>query len=365
LSPAVVGAQIHVESEHQRGLALRAQGRHAEAAAVFRALYESIQEPRALVRLTLAEAAAFVDAMTRSPVEAFRWTVAEEHLQTARALAGDPYVRTAAVRNALQQTHDALQGQLGFLEIACATPGTEVWAGTSRVATLPLQHALRAPVGQYSLSLRAPGFAPRSVPVTVGAGLIVAVEVSLTPLAATTPVVSHEAAMAPASSDTPLVTRDERAPSRPRPTQRIVGWTLLGVGAVAGAVGVLYWVESAQNLSALQDATGDAEAPYGAWARFNAEQNPAGTLPASEVCSRAESVAGADAQSVVSLCRSSATTDALALGLGLGGVAVALVGGVLLGTAPRVPRRLAGALPTVQPWSPRAATRGLSLGWSF
>lgn len=381
LLPVICTAQVDVEAEHRRGLAFREQGRHAEAAAVFRALYESLREPRALVRLTLAEAAAFVDAMDRNPQDAFRWAVAEEHLQTAMSLSSDPYVRTPAVRDALRQTQRELQGRLGFLEVACNAPGAEVWAGTTRVARLPLLHAIRAPIGQYNLTVRAPAHEPRSVAVSVQAGVIAAVEAALVPSPAA-PVV--EPNITPARTESPAATTTRALPVLPRadlpePTApsgqgasplRIVGWSLMGLGVVAGAVGVVQWILSAQNVSALRDATSASEGEPGAWARFNGEINPTGSLSADAVCTRAgdNGAAGqsADARTVAELCASSATRDALALGFGIGGAALVGAGALILGTAPRsVHRRPNAALPRLHPWAPRSAAHGFSLSWSF
>jgi hypothetical protein len=381
LLPAVGIAQVDVEAEHRRGLAFREQGRHAEAAAVFRALYESMRESRALVRLTLAEAAALVEAMERSPVAAFRWAIADEHMQTAMSLSSDPYLRTPAVRDALRQTQRELQRRLGFLEVACNAPGAEVWAGTTRIAQLPLQHALRAPIGRYSLTVRAPGHEPRSVPVSVQPGVIAVVEATLSP-SSTAPVVAPGPAESPAEprAATPVMAAPSLTPGvQPEPTApggqgvaplRIVGWSLVGLGAVAGAVGVVQWIVSAQNVSALREATAASEGAPGAWARFNGEINASGSLSAEAVCTRAaDNGAGAqsaDARTVAELCATSATRDALALGFGLGGVALVVAGALVLGTAPRpVHHRQTAALPRLHPWAPRSATHGLSLSWSF
>ncbi len=72
VAPAAARAQeLDIEAEHRRGVALRDEHRDAEALEVFRALYERTQEPRALARMALAEAALGA------------WDVAEEHLRAA------------------------------------------------------------------------------------------------------------------------------------------------------------------------------------------------------------------------------------------------------------------------------------------
>lgn len=361
-------AQIDIEAEHRRGLALRDAGRPAEAAAVFRTLYESTREPRALVRLTLAEAAAFVEAHDRSPLEAFRWLPTEEHLREALTLSADPYVRTPAVQNALRQTQTVLQQRLSYLEISAEPADAEVWAATTRVTTLPLQRALRVPAGRYSLLVRAPGFAPRSVPVEARPGIIATAQVTLE--AESSPVTPPHAVTAPAAEAVPPRTPNDPARSTSATAApRILAWTLLGVGIAVGAVGVVQWIRSADNLQSLQQAAPTDPDPYGAWVRFNTEVNAQARFDAAEVCRRAEAYASgparADALAVADLCAASATTDALALGLGLGGAALTLGGAVLLTLSPRARPTLHSRLPRPQLWQPGAGRQGLSLAWSF
>lgn len=78
--PSVAVAQADPEAEHRRGMALRVEGRHAEAAEVFRAVYERTREPRALARQGLAEAAAG------------NWEAAGYHLRAALAYDADPWI---------------------------------------------------------------------------------------------------------------------------------------------------------------------------------------------------------------------------------------------------------------------------------
>lgn len=78
--PSLAAAQADPDAEQQRGMALRAEGRHAEAAAIFRAVYERTHDPRALARLALAEAAAG------------QWSDAAYHLRAALTYDADPWI---------------------------------------------------------------------------------------------------------------------------------------------------------------------------------------------------------------------------------------------------------------------------------
>lgn len=227
--PAVAFAQTaDVEAEHQRGMQLRTRGHDAEAAVVFRELFERTGEPRALARLGLAEGALL------------RWADAEEHLQGALARAADPWI--VANRASLEGVLRSVQQHLGTVTVTCPTPGATVqWTGQSPVA-LPLPRPLRVPAGFLDLVVHAPGHSlvTRRVAVTAGAEPVT-VDVTLsretgaepaTPVTVATPVTPAPVAVRPpAPVDAPAPPR--RAWVRP-----------LGIGLVVGAgvslgVGVL------------------------------------------------------------------------------------------------------------------------------
>lgn len=109
---------------------------------------------------------------------------------------------------------------------------------------------------------------------------------------------------------------------------RVVGFSLLGVGAVAAAFGVVQWVSSNAQAQDALNGRGDQGL---AWARYNAEINPRQTLSSSEVCSRAASDAAnnADASVASNLCDANSTTRTTALALGIGGGVLAAAGATL------------------------------------
>lgn len=225
-SPGLALAQTaDVEAEHVRGMQLRARGRDAEAAMVFRTLFERTGEPRALARLGLAEGALL------------RWTDAEEHLQGALARATDPWI--TANRPGLEGVLRSVQQHLGTLNVTCPTPGATVqWTGQPPLP-LPLARPLRVPTGFLDVVVHAPGHSLVTRRVAVPAGTDpVAVDVSLTREASAQPATPVPAPTAPEPvtvAPAPVVAVRAPAPvDAPAPPRR--AWMRpLGIGLVVGA----------------------------------------------------------------------------------------------------------------------------------
>jgi hypothetical protein len=205
-----------VESEHQLGMQLRARGHDAEAAAVFRALFDRTGELRALARLGLAEGAMHL------------WVESEEHLQAALARQGDAWI--AANRANLESALHAVEQHLGRVMVRCDARGATVaWAQRPAVP-LPLAQPLRVAAGFVELVVAAPGHAPvtRRVAVPAGAEPVV-VDVALAATDASPPPNAPAAVRAPTPAPT------ERPVDAPvRPWQRP-----LAIGLLAGAAGSL------------------------------------------------------------------------------------------------------------------------------
>lgn len=117
---------------------------------------------------------------------------------------------------------------------------------------------------------------------------------------------------------------------------RYVGLGVLGLGVVAGAVGVVQWVRSSGMQS---DATNGQGEEGAGWTRFdNAinQPNASGVRPlsVSDVCDRAASNTdaslAADAARAQSICSSNSTARTMAYVFGLGGVVIAGVGAALI-----------------------------------
>jgi hypothetical protein len=222
LCAATVSAQTTAsEEEHQRGVQLRAQGQNAEAAEVFRAIFERTGEPRALARLGLAEGALA------------RWTDADEHLTTALARASDPWI--TANRASLDQALAAVRTHLGTVNITCAAPGATVQLGNDRPQPLPLPRPLRVTTGFVTLVVRAPGHSPseRRVAVPTGEDPI-QVEVTLTPeTAVVTPPLVTPPAVTPPVVTPPVVTPP--VVTSPVTVSRASWHRPVGIGLFAGA----------------------------------------------------------------------------------------------------------------------------------
>jgi hypothetical protein len=132
------------------------------------------------------------------------------------------------------------------------------------------------------------------------------------PLAITFPVVDRSA---PTASSGTLVTR-------------IVGFTLLGVGVIGGAVGL---VELAASSAQSEDALNGTSAQGTAWRLYYNDVNPRGRASVEEVCDRAaaDAARNPDAAQANSLCESNRNARTLALAFGLGGAGLAVVGAAL------------------------------------
>ncbi len=109
---------------------------------------------------------------------------------------------------------------------------------------------------------------------------------------------------------------------------RITGFTLLGLGAVAGAIGVVQLINSNAQATDALNGNGDQGA---AWARYYNEINPQHRLGVSEVCDRAATDAAnnPDAALANNLCDSNSTARTMAYAFGIGGGVLALAGAAL------------------------------------
>ncbi len=162
----------------------------------------------------------------------------------------------------------------------------------------------------------------------------------------------------------------ERPPPPRTPVLRYIGFGALGVGAALGIVGIVEAVVSSGQSSSATESTPLSAEPYGAWSRFQANENYNRMRSASEVCDIAQQRSGADAAQVRDLCSSNSTARSLALGLGIGGAVLAVAGAVLI-VVDR-PRAETPATPQPLPASARinvapivGATNGMSLSYTF
>ncbi len=119
---------------------------------------------------------------------------------------------------------------------------------------------------------------------------------------------------------------------------RVLGWSLVGAGALGAAIGVWQWASSNAYADDAENGTGEHG---GAWARYVGRINPAvggaRALSVDDVCARAASASAtdADARGAAALCDESASARTMALAFGVGGAALAAAGVVVLAVAPR------------------------------
>lgn len=230
-----------LEAEHQQGIDLRRQRRDAEARDLFRALHERTHEVRVLAWLAGAEAALG------------EWVAAEIHLANALADAADPWVTQH--RADLTSDLAGFRQHVGHLEVLSNTPGAELWVAGARTA-LPMAGPLTVPSGTVTVEVRAEGFLPetRTVSVTAGAGSLARETINLTPR----PAVPADANPTPTVGQTPV-----RSEGRDGglPVVRIVGVSLMGLGAVGLGLGIYGMVHYSSQRSDYEAAGCAAASP--------------------------------------------------------------------------------------------------------
>lgn len=221
---------VAASADFDRAVSLQQQGRHAEAAAVYRAVYARTGAARALGLAGFAEAAAG------------RWVEAEAALGRALEARDDPWV--AEQRPLLTAQHALARSRVGRLVLEGGVAGAEVAVEGRAQGTLPLDGPLRLPVGLARLSVRAAGYQTFARRVMVQPEGETRVLVTLAPAGRTL-------APDPDDDDDDTLGVDRRAPvalprapasgPAPSPTQA-VGYVALGFGLAglsAAGVGLL------------------------------------------------------------------------------------------------------------------------------
>lgn len=307
--PARAQNNARVEAEHQRGLALRRDGRHEEARQLFQRLWESTREPRALARMALAEAALGL------------WVDAEAHLADALTRAQDPWIREN--RASLGANLEAQRARVGDVEVRCEAPGARASVRGAPEVLLPMRSPARVPVGQVAVEVTAPGYrAERRIVEArpLATGLLV-VYVTLTPARPVEP-----PRPAPTPAPTPAASSGGAL--------RAAGYTLLGVGAILAGLATWQYVTAAGVASDASAATAASEEPYRSWYLYASQQQSATTADA--LCERAaaDAVSPAAAQSREP-CRRIDAANALAVGFLVPALASLAAGAVMVAVAPR------------------------------
>ncbi len=114
---------------------------------------------------------------------------------------------------------------------------------------------------------------------------------------------------------------------------RYVGLGVLGLGVVAGAVGVWQAVVTSNQVDLTSGASGTSSDPAAqAWFFYNNAVNTNRSMTPDQVCARAaqDATTNPDAAQVSNLCDANSTSQALAYAFGIGGVVLAGVGAALV-----------------------------------
>jgi hypothetical protein len=208
--------RAEAEADLRRGVALRREGRDAEALELFRHSFERAPSARARAQIALAEQALAL------------WLAAERDLRLALAEQDDPWVRQN--REALERALHLVEGKLAYVTVEAVAPGLEVLVNGAP-SPAAADGRRRVVAGQVMVEARADGYtsATRTLQIAPETTAAVALELRRLPRAATSP--------------TMAIPSDEPARDTGK-TQRLVGLVLTGAGVASAGVGVFFGVRA-------------------------------------------------------------------------------------------------------------------------
>jgi hypothetical protein len=144
--PAATTQESADEELIAKGVALRKEGRDADALAIFERALALRPSPRAVVQIALAHQALA------------HWREAERGLIVALGNGNDPWI--ARHRTHIDESLAVVEDHLASLVVQCNIAGAEVVLGTELAGRLPLDRPLRVVAGDVTVEVRAPGYAP-------------------------------------------------------------------------------------------------------------------------------------------------------------------------------------------------------------
>jgi hypothetical protein len=219
-------AQAAGDALIREGVALRAQGRDAEAFERFRAAWTAAPTARARAQMGWAAQALG------------RWRESEEMLTEALDARDDPWI--SANRTDLARSLAEVASRLGALEVSCDVRGARVVVDGEARGTTPLSIPLRVPVGTVNVRVDADGFiSVTREGVRIRTGEVTRERFGLTPEPATQ---THTPPVSPPPVSPPPVSPPPVSPPpvlRERGAWSGAGYVLLGLGGaeiVASAV---------------------------------------------------------------------------------------------------------------------------------
>jgi hypothetical protein len=214
-----VPAETAIEDQITQGIALRRAGKDDAALSLFLDLEKRAPES---VRLLLH--------ITTAALAAGKWTMANDYMQRASAHKDDPYYQRH--KAAIENVERAIAQRVGQFRAHGFPLGAEVRLSGEVIGTLPMANAKAVEVGSYTLEVSKAGYFPLRRPVTIaGDGSLTQEDVDLREQK---PFQISAAAGQTALQAVPVA---DTGPAPPAVWWRArwVTWSLLGVGAAAGA----------------------------------------------------------------------------------------------------------------------------------
>jgi hypothetical protein len=265
------------------GVQFRAEGKDLEALAAFEQADGLRPAPITKAQIGLAEQALGL------------WGRAEIHTLQALASESDPWITKN--RHTLEGALATIQLHLGDLDLRGGEPGAVVWIDGVSISTLPLKAPLRLELGRRQVSVRFRGFHEAVRIVDIVSGKVARETLLMLPEHIALP-----RELYPRGADGRSAFSDANERKSPKGIQRPLGFAFLGVGGAAvlfGGVSMLIRESITQSYNS----------------------NPRCDTPgAAKECTDQASARG--------------TWTTLALGSFVGGGVSAIVGGLLLLTAP-------------------------------
>ena len=157
--PSLVGSAADPTAADEfiaRGVALRREGRDAEALPLFEAAYVQARTPRAAAQLGFVEQALG------------RWVNAESHLFEAITANTDPWIRRNA--DLIEESLTLVHKHVGLLQVDVSVARAEIFVDGRSVGRAPLSAAIGVATGDRRVEVRADGYRPLSTTAAVSAG---------------------------------------------------------------------------------------------------------------------------------------------------------------------------------------------------
>jgi hypothetical protein len=174
LISAAAGAQVvsdgaenpEADAFVSRGIAMRAQGKDAEALTLFEKAAE-LDPGSVRVQIHLATVHQALG----------HWLLADDYLRSALEHQNHPYINRH--RQSLDDARRVIEANIGRFAVEGEPAGAEVRLNGRLVGTLPLTTPVRATVGSYTLDVRLKGHYPSQRPIIITGGTLVRETVQL------------------------------------------------------------------------------------------------------------------------------------------------------------------------------------------